>query len=427
MDWKWIAGGAILTGLASIWGYVRWCFTYLSSLLIINYKLDISLVLACATYLNREATRYRYGPRSYGALQCVMKRDGRYSLQVYEEVTRGALFWVGRVPVWIGGGRIDEHSPGGAYCIISIRGLLNVERLLCGAAVYQNEFDQRSSDLVRRFRSTTLSGRGAARLAASLNGPAGDPMHTVGGGGVTSLNSSVRMVSCNYQDIGVDQDSFVTLDTMSLGPDALHFVRLAESWLNSRAWYRARSIPWRLGANLIGPPGTGKTSFVRAVAQRLDMPVFTFDLASMDNIEFRDAWRTVRGESPAVVLLEDIDSVFDGREPVNPDSGLTFDAILQALSGVDEAGGVLTFVTTNRELALDSALTRPGRAEYRIEMGGLDRDGVRKIVSRILFDWPDAVEQVTERSTGRTGAEVQLACLEYAAQRKVVDRMVITT
>ena len=40
-------------------------------------------------------------------------------------------------------------------------------------------------------------------------------------------------------------------------------------WLNNKAWYYEMGIPYTLGLGLKGPPGTGKTSFMKALANLL--------------------------------------------------------------------------------------------------------------------------------------------------------------
>jgi hypothetical protein len=106
-----------------------------------------------------------------------------------------------------------------------------------------------------------------------------------------------------------------------------------------------------------------------------------------------ESWAKAIQGSPCIVLLEDIDGVFWGREPKG-DPGLTFDALLNAIDGIQQDDGVLLFITTNHPAAIDDALgapipgtnrtTRPGRLDYAIALPPLDYAGRLKMAVRIV-------------------------------------------
>lgn len=69
----------------------------------------------------------------------------------------------------------------------------------------------------------------------------------------------------------------------------------------------------------------------------------------------------------SILLIEDIDATFTGREKMTEESGLTFAGFLNALDGAISQDGMLVFMTTNRKDVLDPALIRPGRADVHVE------------------------------------------------------------
>ena len=110
----------------------------------------------------------------------------------------------------------------------------------------------------------------------------------------------------------------------------------------------------RLGKNykmiilLHGLPGTGKTSFIHAIASELgrDIAVYTHDKKNGDT-EFTKLMRTV---GKKILCLEDMDCLFNTRETEDK-QGITFSGILNALDGFlspqeEENYPFICFITT---------------------------------------------------------------------------------
>lgn len=84
----------------------------------------------------------------------------------------------------------------------------------------------------------------------------------------------------------------------------------------SQEWYRKKGIPYRRGYLLHGPPGTGKTSFVQAIAGALNLNICYLNLSG--NRFNDDMLNRALNIAPAhsIILLEDIDGIFVERESV---------------------------------------------------------------------------------------------------------------
>jgi chaperone BCS1 len=117
---------------------------------------------------------------------------------------------------------------------------------------------------------------------------------------------------------------------------------------------------------LSGKPGTGKTAFVKNIGLELDLPIFVFDLSSLDNEELSLKMTETTEHTPYIMLIEDIDSVFNGRENISG-GNLTFDCLINHLDGIADDFGRLLFITTNHPDKLDLALIRPGRLDETFE------------------------------------------------------------
>jgi mitochondrial chaperone BCS1 len=152
-----------------------------------------------------------------------------------------------------------------------------------------------------------------------------------------------------------------TLAIDSLTEDRLF--RDLDRFLNSQDIYRQRGIPWRRGYLLYGPPGTGKSSLIQAIASHYDRQLVSLSLTDMNDSALLRAWSEITATS--VIALEDIDSVFNGRQPLGE---LSFSALLNTLDGAGAVEGSISILTTNHRDRLDPALIRPGRCDLEIKL-----------------------------------------------------------
>ena len=141
----------------------------------------------------------------------------------------------------------------------------------------------------------------------------------------------------------------------------------------SRQRYENLGIPWRRGYLLHGPPGTGKTSLVTALASELALNVCTLSLASpsVTDEKIGNLLSTVPPRS--VILIEDIDAFFRARDKVDAQVKLSYSGFINALDGVAAHEGSVVFLTTNHPELIDDAAIRSGRVDFRLELGLCDR------------------------------------------------------
>lgn len=177
------------------------------------------------------------------------------------------------------------------------------------------------------------------------------------------------------------------LDSVILKPgEKEHLVRDLDRFRGSRARYRQLGVPYHRGYLFHGPPGTGKTSLVSALAAHFGMSIYVVNLTEFNDRTLTTAMNDVAENS--MILFEDIDCMRAGsrredrgrsKEEVpardNKKSetldrlGVTLSGLLNVLDGVHAPDNVIYVMTTNQIEALDPALLRPGRIDYRLFMG----------------------------------------------------------
>ena len=147
---------------------------------------------------------------------------------------------------------------------------------------------------------------------------------------------------------------------------------------------------------IYGPPGTGKTSFLLALAGQLNFSICTLNLSS-DEID-DERLISVLDSAPknAMILLEDVDSIFVERSSVDQKQEgrkVSFSGLLNAIDGVRSQEGRILFMTTNHIEKLDPALLRPGRADVHVKLDYATGTQIRRMFQRF---YPEAQKETVE-------------------------------
>jgi mitochondrial chaperone BCS1 len=159
-----------------------------------------------------------------------------------------------------------------------------------------------------------------------------------------------------------------------------------QDFLASSKWYHDAGIPYRRGYLLHGPPGTGKSSFIQALAGHLDYDIAILNLSERGLTDDRLSHLLTKIPPRTLVLLEDVDVAFGRRTQTTPDgyqgANVTFSGLLNALDGVASAEERIIFLTTNHVDQLDEALVRPGRIDMTVRLGEATRYQVEQLWDR---------------------------------------------
>jgi hypothetical protein len=170
-----------------------------------------------------------------------------------------------------------------------------------------------------------------------------------------------------------------------------------EFFLKRKDWYDAKGIPHTLGFMFHGPPGCGKTSTIKAIANVGKRHIINIHLSEIkskeqlthlffnDEINVLDNGKTERYTIPVserMYVIEDIDAMGDivlRRELKKPakkeikmdefgniteeENPIDLSFLLNLLDGTLESSGRIIAISTNFPERIDSALIRPGRID----------------------------------------------------------------
>ena len=214
--------------------------------------------------------------------------------------------------------------------------------------------------------------------------------------------------------------------------------------MNESSWYYKKGIPYTLGFGLHGPPGTGKTSFIKSIAQYTNRHIIILSLKliktrrQLQDFFYEDRYnsnnkRRSVGFDKKIIVIEDIDAQGDivldrskrkQEQSINfsniteksnvgeviktildaeknneannavstvmkpmDDEPITLDDILNLWDGIEETSGRILIISSNHYADLDPAITRPGRIDITIEM----KNASKAIISEMylhLYETP---------------------------------------
>lgn len=150
--------------------------------------------------------------------------------------------------------------------------------------------------------------------------------------------------------------------------------------------YKSLGINYKRTYLFEGVPGSGKTSFIIALASHFDATVciITFGPKFTDN-HFLTIMRnmievTEKKNKKTFLIIEDIDCIFKERKSHDEQrTNITFSGLLNGLDGIATQENFICFITTNYKCNLDSALLRPGRIDYIMKFDYANKEQVTDI------------------------------------------------
>jgi ATP-dependent 26S proteasome regulatory subunit len=211
-------------------------------------------------------------------------------------------------------------------------------------------------------------------------------------------------------------------------------------FLQNKSWYYEKGIPYSLGIGLHGPPGTGKTSFIKALANYTNRHIIVISLKTiktkyqLEKFFFESTYNddnennTITWDKK-ILVFEDIDCIGDiildrgtkfterkGRSrkkspfdkssekagemkigdilqavcdlnetgtatvsALTKEQPITLDDILNLWDGIRETPGRILIISSNHYDKLDPALIRPGRIDITHQLSNASHNTISEI------------------------------------------------
>tara|TARA_B100000214_G_scaffold353465_1_gene309518 strand:- start:5426 stop:7657 length:2232 start_codon:yes stop_codon:yes gene_type:complete len=218
----------------------------------------------------------------------------------------------------------------------------------------------------------------------------------------------------SYEDIG------------GIGEQLQKVREMIELPLKHPILFRRLGIDPPRGVLLHGPPGTGKTLIAKAVASEtkanftsINGPEIISKYYGESEKQLREIFDEAAANSPAIIFIDELDSIAPKREDVSGEVERRVVAqLLTLLDGMQGRDNVIVIGATNRPDAIDPALRRGGRFDRELEIGVPDKHGRSEIIGIHTRGMPISddfeIEWLLDNTHGFVGADISALVREAA-------------
>ncbi|CAA2965870.1 AAA-ATPase At2g46620-like [Olea europaea subsp. europaea] len=169
-----------------------------------------------------------------------------------------------------------------------------------------------------------------------------------------------------------------TMETVVMDADLKTKIKSdMETFLKSKQYYQRLGRVWKRSYLLYGPAGTGKSTFIAAMAKFLSYDIYEIDLNKVANYSNLKNL-LLQTSNKSLIVIEDLDQYLGKTS-----AAVNLSGILNFMDGISSEERIMVFTMSSKE-NIDQNILRPGRIDVHIHFPLCDFSAFKTLASSHL-------------------------------------------